>query len=115
LNGRGFLPEDGPHEDPGPKLRYVAPGSGIYKYVEFSGAVNHTIVMHFPTTDLIDLSGKHLSEEEVREAYKQDTLARFKNNCKHAFQKMVEMQMNGEDISRSIGSLVGSVEQLKYI
>lgn len=82
LNGRGLLPEDGPQDDPGPKLRYVAPGSGTYKYVEFPGAMAHTIVMHFPTTDLIDLSGKHLSEEEVREAYKQDTLNRFKNNCR---------------------------------
>lgn len=66
LNGRGFLPEEGPHDDPGPTLRYIAPGSGSYKYVELPAATKNMIIMHFPTTDLIDMSAKQLSEDEIR-------------------------------------------------
>ena len=70
LNGRGFLPEEGPHDDPGAKLRYIAPGSGNYKNVELEGASKNPTILHFPVTDLIDTSKQFLSEDEVREAYK---------------------------------------------
>jgi hypothetical protein len=56
LNGRAFLPEEGPHTDPGPILRYIAPGSGTYKYVETPGGSKNIIVMHFPSDDIIDMS-----------------------------------------------------------
>jgi hypothetical protein len=101
LNGRGFLPEEGPHDDPGSQLRYIAPGSGTYKYVEFPDATENMIIMHFPTSDVIDMSKKYLSEEEIREAYKQDTMIRFKKNCKLAFTRMIEMNQKGEDFTSS--------------
>lgn len=102
LNGRGFLPEEGPHEDPGPELRYIAPGSGTYKYFEIPGASQSLIIMHFPTTDLINMSNKFLDENEVREAYKINTVKRFKQNCKLAFEKRIEMWKNGEDFGTSL-------------
>lgn len=90
LNGRAFLPEEGPHSDPGPVLRYIAPGSGTYKYVEMPGAAKSVVIMHFPDSDVMDMSTKILDEDQVREAYKKVQLARFKQNCREAFKKRVE-------------------------
>lgn len=95
------MPEEGPHDDPGPQLRYIAPGSGSYKYVELPEASENMIIMHFPPNDIVDMSQKYLSEEDIREAYKQDTLVRFKKNCKTAFSKMVDMHQKGEDFTSS--------------
>lgn len=77
LNGRGFLPEGSPANDPGPELRYIAPGSGTFKNVNLKGSSKNPTIMHFPMTDLINTSNSLLSEDEVRKAYKEDTLKRF--------------------------------------
>jgi len=56
--------------------------------------------MHFPTLDDIDCTSL-LIEENIIAAYKTDQLTKFKENCRVAFQKRVDLWMQYDDHGES--------------
>ena len=100
LTGSGFVPEDEEGAEQDQTLRFIAPGSGNYKCVH-DGCVKDNVVMHFPDKELIAVDG-NLSELEVRLVFKNVTLQKFKDNCRAAFQKRIDLWMEHEDHGAAI-------------